>query len=425
MEAIQQTYGVLAERYAGLFRETVRPIRRIGREAEFPLVHPDGRAGDVARMWEPLMTGDEFVPQYDDPKTHTLIAAVTGAHGRVEVEVGRATIELVLGPYEDLWQLEEGSRRLVRQVAHIADRLGMRLLGFGIQPRSRASSALMTPKKRYVHLARAAGPAWWHFTTTAADQIHVDITRTEITDAVNVLNLLSAPLIALTANSSVYAGRAGRYLSGREGLLGGLGTHRAGMTPGPFDSVEEFVRYICGYRCYVLKHDGGFRQYNRPFEEYLRRYGPDIDAYLWHEHYTWNSARPRALNSTIEVRPACQQPHEDPLVVAALALGWVEALDEARAFVADALADPWASMQHYRHEAIVRGLRGREPVERFVEGALRIAEAGLRRRGRGEERFLGPLWSRLEQQKTPGDRARDLVRSQGVAALVESVSYHP
>ena len=100
-------------------------------------------------------------------------------------------------------------------------------------------------------------------------------------------------------------------------------------------------------------------------------------------------------------------------------------MDEARAYIEDALADPWASMQQYRHEAIVRGLRGREPVERFVEGALRIAEAGLRRRGRGEEGFLRPLWIRLEQQKTPGDRARDLVRSQGVAALVESVSYHP
>ncbi|HET6782045.1 MAG TPA: glutamate-cysteine ligase family protein [bacterium] len=414
----------MAERYAARFRETVGPIRRVGREAEFPLVYADGRAGEVARMWEPLMSGDEFVPQYDDPKTLSLIEALTGEVGRIEVEVGRATLELVLGPYDDLWQLEEGSRRLVRQVAQIADQLGMHVLGFGIQPRSRASSALMTPKQRYVHLARAAGPAWWRFTTTAADQIHVDITRTEITDAVNVLNLLSAPLIALTANSSVYAGRAGRYLSGREGLVGALGEHRAGMTPGPFNSVEEFVRYICRYRCYVLRRDGDFRLYNRPFEEYLQRHGPDIEAYLWHEHYTWNSARPRAHNSTIEIRPACQQPHEEPLVVAALALGWVEALPEVRAFINDALDNPWTSMPRYRRDAIVHGLRSREPVERFVERALRIAEAGLRRRGRGEEQFLGPLWTRLEQRKTPGDRARDLVRSRGIEALVDAAGYH-
>lgn len=424
MGAIQRTYAVLAEQYAARFRETLRPIRMIGREAEFPLVYPDGRAGDVLRLWEPLLARGGFVPQYDDPDTRTLIVALTGSDGAIEVEVGRATVELVLGPYEDLWQLAEGSRRLLRHVVEVAHQVGMRVLGFGIQPRSRPSPALMTPKRRYAYFAQAVGTAWWHFTATAADQVHVDITRAEVVDAVNTLNLLSAPLIALTANSSVYAGRPGRYLSGREGLLGTLGEDRAGMTPSPFLSVEEFIRYICRYPCYVLRRDGSFRHYNRPFEEYLHQHGPDINAYLWHEHYTWNSARPRAHNSTIEIRPACQQPYDASLVVAALALGWVEALGELRAFLEDALSDPWTTMRRYRRAAIIHGLRATEPVNGFVEDVVRIAEGGLRRRGRGEEGFLRPLWERLEQQTTPGDRARELVRSQGVAVLIDDASYH-
>ncbi len=423
MGAPRRIFTGLAEQYAARFRETPRPIRMIGREAEFPVVYADGRAGDVLSLWEPLLAGNGFVPQYDDPETRKLIVALGGNDEKIEVEVGRATVELVLGPYEDLWQLEVGSRRLLRRVAEVADHVGMRVLGFGIQPRSRASPALMTPKRRYAYLARAAGPAWWQLTTTASDQIHVDITRAEIVDAVNVLNLLSAPLIALTANSSVYAGRPGRYLSGREGLLGSLGEDRAGMTPRPFASVEEFIRYICHYRCFVLRRDGGFRQYNRPFEEYVQGHGPDMTAYLWHEHYTWNSARPRAQHSTVEIRPACQQPHREPLLVAALALGWVEALAEARAFLADAFPDPWTVMRCYRRDAIIHGLRAKEPVNRFVECVLRIAEIGLQRRGRGEESFLRPLWDRLEQRTTPGDRARDLVRSQGVAALIDAASY--
>lgn len=423
MGAPRRIFTGLAEQYAARFRETPRPIRMIGREAEFPVVYADGRAGDVLSLWEPLLAGNGFVPQYDDPETRKLIVALGANDEKIEVEVGRATVELALGPYEDLWQLEVGSRRLLRRVAEVADQVGMRVLGFGIQPRSRASPALMTPKRRYAYLARAAGPAWWHLTTTASDQVHVDITRAEIVDAVNVLNLLSAPLIALTANSSVYAGRPGRYLSGREGLLGSLGEDRAGMTPRPFASVEEFIRYICHYRCFVLRRDGGFRQYNRPFEEYVQRHGPDLTAYLWHEHYTWNSARPRAQHSTVEIRPACQQPHGEPLLVAALALGWVEALAEARAFLSDAFPDPWTVMRRYRRDAIIHGLRAKEPVNRFVEGVLRIAEIGLQRRGRGEESFLRPLWDRVEQRTTPGDRARDLVRSQGVAALIDAASY--
>ena len=419
----QDTVAVLAGQYAARFRETLRPLRMIGREAEFPLVYPDGRAGDVFRLWEPLLARGGFETRYDDPQTRTVIVALTGAGGTIEVEVGRATVELVLGPYEDLWQLAEGTHRLLRQVAEVAHEVGMRVLGFGIQPRTRPSAALMTPKRRYRYLAQAAGEAWWHFTTTASDQVHVDITRAEIADAVNTLNLLSAPLIALTANSSVYAGRPGHYLSGREGLLGALGADRAGMTPRAFVSVEEFVAYICHYPCYVLRRGGGFREYNRPFTEYLRRHGPDIDAYLWHEHYTWNSARPRAHTSTMEIRPACQQPHDASLVVAALGLGWVEALGELRGFLADAVTDPWATLRQYRRAAIVQGLRATEPVKGFVEEVLRIAERGLRQRGRSEESFLEPLWRRLDQRTTPGDLARGIMRSKGMAALIDAASY--
>ena len=423
MGVSQRIITALAEQYAARFRDTLRPPRMIGREAEFPVVYPDGRAGDVLQLWKPLLACGGFVPQYDDAKARTLIVAVTGPHGAVEVEVGRATVELVLGPYEDLRQLAESSRRLLRQVVEAAHQVGMRVLGLGIQPRSRASAALMTPKRRYAYLARAVGKPWWQFTATAADQVHVDISRAEVADAVNTLNLLSAPLIALTANSSVYAGRPGRYLSRREGLLGTLGAGRAGMTPGPFRSVEEFVRHICRYPCYVLRQDDHFRHYNRPFEEYLQDHGPDLDAYLWHEHYTWNSARPRPHNSTLEIRPACQQPHDEALVVAALALGWVEARAEVQAFLEDALPDPWTTMRRYRRAAISSGLRAKEPVDRFVEGVLRIAEGGLQRRGRGEESFLGPLWSRLERRTTPGDHTRDVMRSQGMAALVDGASY--
>src|SRR5262249_11742349 len=126
--------GVLAERFAARFRETLRPVRLIGREAEYPLVWPDGRAGDVGRLWPLLLGAKGSQPQYDDPETQGGIVGLTGADGTVEVEVGRATVELVLGPYEDLWQLADGSARLVRRVVSAASAAGMRVLGFGIQP---------------------------------------------------------------------------------------------------------------------------------------------------------------------------------------------------------------------------------------------------------------------------------------------------
>ncbi len=61
------------------------------------------------------------------------------------------------------------------------------------------------------------------------------------------------------------------------------------------------------------------------FYDYIRRFGFDWDAFTIHDHYIWNSARPRTEQRTIEIRPACQQPWDDHMVVSALGLGLVEA----------------------------------------------------------------------------------------------------
>ena len=50
--------AAIAEQYGSHFRESLGPIRKVGREAEFPVVLPDGRAGD----WPDLVLADLAVP---------------------------------------------------------------------------------------------------------------------------------------------------------------------------------------------------------------------------------------------------------------------------------------------------------------------------------------------------------------------------
>ena len=92
MGVAQRAITALAEQYAARFRETLRPMRMIGREAEFPIVYPDGRAGDVLQLWKPLLAGGGFAPRYDDPDARTLIVALTGPDGTIEVEVDRKSV---------------------------------------------------------------------------------------------------------------------------------------------------------------------------------------------------------------------------------------------------------------------------------------------------------------------------------------------
>jgi len=417
----------LAERFAAHFPPHRRGLRRIGREAEFPLVWPDGRAGDVALLWEPLLSEPGARPSYDDPAGRKLIVRVDFPDAAYEVEMGRATVEVVLPPKEDLFALEAASQAALMRLVRVARSRGMVLLGYGIQPRTPGGPGLMTPKRRYFALSRAVGWPWMYFTSTASDQIQVDITRDELVEAVNVLNLLSAPIIALTANSPVYAGRRGKFLSGREGLLATLGEGRHGMTPRRFARLEQFVAFVCAQTCYVLPEGGRFPRFGRPFTSYLDARGPRItetlwQAFLWHEHYVWNSARPRIHYGTIEVRPACQQPPDEPMAAVSLCLGLVEALPEALGFLQERLFDNlWPTLRAYRRAAVRDALRAEEPVPGLLAGLVALAEKGLRSRGRGEERFLDPVYRRLDARLVPADRAVRLFQRGGVPAIVRQL----
>src|SRR3989304_5288731 len=100
--------AAIAEQYGAHFRESLGPIRKVGREAEFPVVWPDGRAGDVNLLWEPLLAQGGLTPHYDDPGARHLLVEVSEPGMMVAIEVVRCTVELSLGPYEDLWQLQAG-----------------------------------------------------------------------------------------------------------------------------------------------------------------------------------------------------------------------------------------------------------------------------------------------------------------------------
>lgn len=425
--SLSDTIERLADEFASRFRPSLAGPRTVGREAEFPLVWEDGRAGEATRLWERLEAQDRFERLFDEPETRTLQIGLQRGNVIYSGEVGRGTVEMSIGPYPDLWQLQTGFEQAQKPLAGVVEEEGMWMLGFGIQPRTPASSSLMTPRKHYTALYNVIGPPWLHLTTTAADQLHVDICRPELLDVINGMNLFSGVISALCANSSVYRGRPGHYLSGREGLLSGLGEFRYGMTPRKFESLEDFVRHIVAYPCFVLPKEAGYRRYGRPFTEYIRRksatgeeFSELFEVYLWHEHYVWNSARARTQQSTIEVRPACQQPPGEPMAASALILGLVEALPQLMDYIGDALGpDPGPAMIRYRRAVLREGLAAQEPAGGFVENCVGLAERALERRGRGEEKFLAPIWKRLEKRETPGRAAQSVMKKKGLPGLLE------
>jgi gamma-glutamylcysteine synthetase len=152
--------------------------------------------------------------------------------------------------------------------------------------------------------------------------------------------------------------------------------------------------------------------------------GPDSEAawkdFLLHDHYLWNSARPRHKQATVELRAACQQPGHEHMASAALHLGLVCAADTLRPWLVGQLGDAWwATLRVYHDDAVVHGAAAKEPFEGFVRGVLDRCSEALEDRGRGEARYMQPLYNRLDRGRAPAQYVQQAFDRGGVGAVVE------
>ncbi len=469
--SLHQAYKALADRFAAHFPTQLQGPRTVGREAEFPVVDQAGRAADVDRLWTLLLeTGpaakngnrSSLSPHSSslsplkvkrDAVNPDLIVGLDGAAYSYALEVGKGTIELNVGPYTTLFELERAFRTALERLVRAAAKLGWRVLGYGVQPLSPPARALLSPKQRYRALADIMGADWIWYTVTASDQTHVDIHRDEAVSVLNFGNLMAPVVVALCANSPVVAGALTRDCSGREGrMINSPYGERHGMIARPYADLTDFVARLSRMTSLLRREGERLLPDGRPFSELLRAdFGAAtreerplsprssslspgaFDAFLLHDHYIWHSARLRTAYGTVELRPACQQPPHELMAATALYLGLVEAREEITDYLQTALApageegvspvplaECWPRMQQYHEQVVRAGLAAPEPAPGFLAAVLTLAAAALARRGYGEESMLAPLWRRLEQKKNPAQRVRRVFAEEGLKGLIES-----
>jgi gamma-glutamylcysteine synthetase len=194
----------------------------------------------------------------------------------------------------------------------------------------------------------------------------------------------------------------------------------------PYTSIEDYIATVSDSTFLILRENDIVLPSSQLFTDYLAEHGPDFDAFLFHEHYIWNSARLRVAYGTIEIRPACQQPWSEQMAAAALGLGLIEASREIDAFVQGALGgEYWSLMRTYHRQVIRTGLGAPQPAPDFLPQLVEMAAEGLRRRGQGEEQLLAPLYHRLERNLNPAQRMRRIFQSDGMAGLLRRAAIRP
>ena len=423
-------FAELAGRFAADFPAVRAAVRTVGREAEFPIVSATGEAVNARWLWQTLLTNSQLQPEYGPGGLgqRDFIVGLKGPDYTYALEVGVGTIEISTRPCRDLFEIQTLMSDAVAQLVSAAARAGWRVLGYGVQPLSSPRLRIMSPKQRYFSLYRAMAEPWLWYTVTAADQLHVAISRGEMVQMLNYGSLIAPIIIALCANSPVYAGRESPYASAREGVMAAIraNEHRHGMLPRPMRDLADFIETISQATYLIVRADGEIVPSSIPFTEYLRAHGADYAAFLFHEHYIWNSARLRAAYGTLEIRPACQQPWPETMAVAALNLGLVEAEPSIHALIMDELGDDyWARMRTYHQQVIRYGLDAPQPSSEFLTRVLMQVEMALAHRGFGEERLLAPVWRRLERRQNPAQRARIVFRHDGLLGLLNHTTIRP
>lgn len=436
-------WEMLLDKHAG---RQGRP-RGTGLELKFPAVNRRGEAigfKTLQKLWA-FLAGKGWDLSLDPHYGWPVRASLPNKYcpDFIGTETGFCKLEISLAYCDNLHLLNRRLAEIRELLGEFAATEGVSFQGLGVQPLTPPGRELMMPKARNLFWEEVFGnDRVYLFTVTATNQVHVDVAPAEAIRAVNTFNALAAAQIALNANSTIWQGR---LVEGYKALAEQAwewwlpGDQRVGQTSRPFRDLGDYVDHLAGFRPVYLVRDGqylGLAHYGS-FADYWQAGSqavavdnqgqmvavtPQIEDWEQHQTFCWHDARVSGY-VTLENRVNCQQPPEDLLVVAALTLGLMENLDQAEAV---SRRYSWEELAVAREEAIRGGLAacvaGR-PITEFCAEVLEVAAGGLRRRQLGEERFLDPLWGRLEREQCPADGARQLFRQHGLEGVLDRFAW--
>lgn len=426
---------------------------RVGAELKFPLVKPDGSPADredVDALWQ-YLAENGWTPS-NDPATGNVIGAEKPGEQNNTIascETGYCKTEFSMAHVANLNDLVESIEKLREELAPFANKRDLHFLAYGIHPVARPGKYLLMKKSRSGvwdrifksnrHIPEEDGDDMHLFTINAACHVHIDVSFEDSIRAVNALNGFVGGQLALTAHSNIWKGELDpNYKCVAEQFWSWWipEADRIGVPDHPFEDMRDYARTIAGFRPVFIRREGKpilLPNYGS-FEEYFYseeaigedmdgnevKVTPNTDDIDLHTTCYWYNTR-LSRYWTVENRANDEQPPEELQLVSALTLGVVSALDEAE----EALERyDWQDLRRARDLACKNGLEKDEKdsfdLKALASDLLEVAEAGLRKRGMGEEIYLAPLEKRLEKGRCPADDAADIFRKGGVEALVES-----
>lgn len=436
-----------------IYEKYIRPIKRprtglVGVELELPIVNLQKTAVDFSVVHS--LTRDfikkfsfETVHQDDNGDIFLVESAQTG--DCLSYDCSFNTLELSFGAVSDLNDLQQ---RFIAYYTFIQDTLlpnQHTLTGMGINPYYKLNHNVPIANGRYRMLYRhlSSYPQYgdvlpfhhapYYGMFSCASQVQLDVTEENVVEVINTFTKLE-PLKSLLFANSLWDQRPDLFCSRDQFWkysTHGLNPHNVDLYEVELHSVNELVAYIKSMSLYCVER--GEKYINFPPMQLADYFSSDS---VTGEYFDGTQNRKITVTpqlsdldylrsfkfedltfrGTVEFRSVCCQPVGEALASAAFHTGLLENLP----MLTERLERDTAFYQQGYTIRELRALCNRQKLPGFISrqaltalllDVLRIAEAGLSKRGLGEAAFLQPLYRRAETLCSP---AREM--TEGLAA---------
>lgn len=413
----QQAIKLLKEKYLSNMKEDSELF--VGVELEFPIVEINGNKTNIEvtkNLFRTLANLSDFEVEKIDDEQNPIQLIHCSSKDRILFELSYNTIEFAFERARSINEVAKRFEAYLKIIQPILQENNHEIQGHGIHPLWQENDNSPVKIERYKMLMAFLAmngtgmkthsyPSYGAF--ICGNQVQLDVRRDNYLRIINAFNKIEAAKAYLFSNSEFSAEawdtKIARDIFWEESLHGYY-KENVGIYPKDYQSEEEFFNNLARTAIFTATREGK-SYYFKPIrvEDYLDQ--KEITAYTAdgnekiikpvkedlkkHRSYQFQDLTARG---TVEFRSVCTQPLETTFAPIAFELGLFVELEKLENFLEDSSFFK-NEEQDYRklrkkYSKKILSKEEKEAIQSFSKDLLDIAEAGLMKRGYGEEKFL-------------------------------------
>ena len=413
----QQAIKLLKEKYLSNMKEVSELF--VGVELEFPIVETNGNKTNIEvtkNLFRTLANLSDFEVEKIDDNQNPIQLIHCSSKDRILFELSYNTIEFAFERARSINEVAKRFEAYLKIIQPILQENNHEIQGHGIHPLWKENNNSPVKIERYKMLMAFLAmngtgmkthsyPSYGAF--ICGNQVQLDVRRDNYLRIINAFNKIEAAKAYLFSNSEfsseAWDTKIARDIFWEESLHGYY-KENVGIYPKDYQSEEEFFNNLARTAIFTATREGK-SYYFKPIrvEDYLDQ--KEITAYTadgnekiikpvkedlkQHRSYQFQDLTARG---TVEFRSVCTQPLETTFAPIAFELGLFVELEKLENYLEDSSFFK-NEEQDYRklrkkYSKKILSKEEKEAIQSLSKDLLDIAEAGLMKRGYGEEKFL-------------------------------------